>query len=169
MVTRWPLKPVDILYVCFCIDIKIHNLLNTLFKNDKYVFYLFRLFFIRVNINSKESLFGVNRLQDIGNYQLQKYCDCATEIHSSENSIANHFTANCSIATPAILCSQQTTSQRYTSECKRYQDRFKRDVNLEDDDSDDVMEVFPLKLDPSFDPNFIPPVIDYWTSFDLIS
>lgn len=116
-------------------------------------------FFISVNINSKESLFGVNRLQDIGNFQLQKYCDCATEIHSGEN-IANHFTANCSVATPAILCSQQTTTQRYTSTCKRYQDRFKRDVNL-DDDSDDVMEVFPLKLDPSFDPNFIPPVILY--------
>lgn len=111
-----------------------------------------------VNINSKESLFGVNRLQDIGNFQLQKYCDCATEIHSSENSIANHFAANCSIATPAILCSQQTTTQKYTSTCKSYQDRFKRDVNLEDDDSDDVMEVFPLKLDPSFDPNFIPPI-----------
>lgn len=118
-------------------------------------------FLFRVNIYSKESLFGVNRLQDIRNYQLQKYCDCATEIHSSEKSIANHFTANCSIATPAILCSQQTTSQRYTSTCKRYQDRFKRDASLEDDDSDDVMEVFPLKLDPSFDPDFIPPVIDY--------
>lgn len=117
--------------------------------------------FISVAIGSKESLFSANKIQDIRNYQLQKYCDCATEIHSSENSIANHFTANCSIATPAILCSQQTTSQRYTSECQRYQNRFKRDVNFEDDDSDDVMEVFPLKLDPSFDPNFIPPVIDY--------
>lgn len=117
--------------------------------------------FISVNVNSTESLFGVKRLQDIENVQLQKYCDCATEVHSSENSIANHFTANCSIATPAILCSQQTTTQKYTSTCKRYQDRFKRDVNLEDDDSDDVMEVFPLKLDPSFDPNFIPPVIVY--------
>lgn len=122
-------------------------------------------FLISVNINSKESLFGVNRLQEIGNFQLQKYCDCATEIHSSENSIANHFTANCSIATPAILCSQQTTSQRYTSRCKRYQNRFKRDVNLEDDGSDDVMEIFPLKLDPSFDPNFIPPVINYELHF----
>lgn len=148
------------LYVCVCIDIKTHNLLNTVLK--RYVCVLFiSAFFISVNINSKESLFGVNRLQDFGNFQLQKYCDCATEIHSSENSIANHFTANCSVATPAILCSQQTTSQRYTSECKRYQNRFKRDVNFEDDDSDDVLEVSPLKLDSSFDPNFIPPVIDY--------
>lgn len=116
----------------------------------------------RVNISSEESLFGVNRLQDIQVGHFQKYCDCATEIHSSEDSMANHFTANCSIATPAILCSQQTTTQRYTSTCKRYQDRFKRDANF-DDDSDDVMEVSPLKLDPSFDPSFIPPT-PTWTN-----
>lgn len=157
MVLRWTFKHAGLLFLYSDPSTQSKYVPIPFLKISLYNIFLDCLF--RVNIYSEESLFGVNRLQDIQNFQLQKYCDCATEIRSSEDSMANHFTANCSFATPAILCSQQTTTQRYTSTCKRYQDRFKCDANLEDDDSDDVMEVSPLKLDPNFDLNFIPPVI----------
>lgn len=102
------------------------------------------------------------------NAELQKYCDCATEQGPSEKSISGHYTANCSVATEAVLCSRTNTSQPFTSICESYQNRYKRDVNelnirshiaRRSVDSDDVLEAQPLSLDPTFDPNFIPPVI----------
>lgn len=121
-----------------------------------------------VDINSTKSLFGNNTILKRTNAELQKYCDCATEQGPSENSISGHFTANCSIATEAVLCSRTNTSQPFTSICESYQNRYKRDVNelnirshiaRRSIDSDDVLEAQPLSLDPTFDPNFIPPVI----------
>lgn len=121
-----------------------------------------------VDINSTESLFGNNTILKSTNSELQKYCDCATEQGSSENSISGHYTVNCSVATEAVLCSRKNTSQPFTSTCESYQNRYKRDVNelnirphiaRRSVDSDDVLEAQPLSLDPTFDPNFIPPVI----------
>lgn len=117
----------------------------------------------RIDINSIESLFGGNRRLNSGISYLKKYCDCATEIGPNGNSISGHYTANCSIATPAILCSQTLTS---TSACKSNHGRFRRDGNFINDDSDDVAEILPLKLDPRFDPNYIPPTPSWknnWT------
>lgn len=132
-----------------------------MYYNTHFVNKLFFLYF-RVDINSTESLFGVDRILNSGSSHLKKYCDCATEIGPNEQSISDHYTANCSIATSAILCSQITPSDSLTSTCKSYmyQGRFRRDVNFINDDSDDVSEILPLKLDPSFDPNYIPPVIN---------
>lgn len=132
-----------------------------MYYNTHFVNKLFFLYF-RVDINSTESLFGVDRILNSGSSHLKKYCDCATEIGPNEQSISDYYTANCSIATSAILCSQITSSDSLTSTCKSYmyQGRFRRDVNFINDDSDDVSEILPLKLDPSFDPNYIPPVIN---------
>lgn len=110
--------------------------------------------------------------------ELQKYCECSTEQIPVENSISNHYTANCSIATQAVLCSNETTSGLVTSTCENYQNRYKRDVNeinyyphieRRSVDNDDLIEAQPLTLDPSFDPNFIPPVIKafyFWYLLD---
>lgn len=121
-----------------------------------------------VDIKSTESLFGINTILKRTNAELQKYCDCATEQGPSEHSISGHYTANCSVATEAVLCSRTNTSQPFTSICESYQNRYKRDVNelnirshiaRRSVDNDDVLEAQPLSLDPTFDPNFIPPVI----------
>lgn len=128
-----------------------------------------------VDIQSTESLFGINTILKRTNAELQKYCDCATEQGPSENSISGHYTANCSVATEAVLCSRTNTSQPFTSICESYQNRYKRDVNelnirshiaRRSVDSDDVLEAQPLSLDPTFDPNFIPPAPSWkngWT------
>lgn len=100
---------------------------------------------------------------------MQKYCDCAEEYSgTNSNDLFSNFNAgNCSITTEAVLCSEKTTFQSFTSTCRRYQNRYKRDVNemeFEHEiekrsvDNDDIIEVAPLTLDPNFDPNYIPPV-----------
>lgn len=100
---------------------------------------------------------------------MQKYCDCAEryQITNNSHSFSDFNEANCSITTEAITCSEKTTFQGFTSTCRRYQNRYKRDVNemeFEHEiekrsvDNDDIIEVAPLTLDPNFDPNFIPPV-----------
>lgn len=114
----------------------------------------------RVEINSTESLFGANVSLDVSKFELKKYCDCSTEIQQNENSISNHYTANCSITTQVVQCSSKTTSQKLISTCTTYQNRFKRDANMDSvglidrsEDSDDVIESQPLHYDPNFDPN----------------
>lgn len=78
----------------------------------------------RVDINSTESLFGANVSLDVSNFELKKYCDCSTEIQQNENSISNHYTANCSITTQVVQCSSKTTSQKLISTCTTYQNRL---------------------------------------------
>lgn len=123
----------------------------------------------RIDINSSQSLFGNNTTFNNSYFESQKYCDCVEE-HSGTNTsvlFSDFNVANCSITTENILCSEKTTFQSFTSTCRRYQHRYKRDVNEMDFehqiekrsvDSDDIIEVAPLTLDPNFDPNFIPPV-----------
>lgn len=100
---------------------------------------------------------------------MQKYCDCAEEFSgiNSNDDFSDYNEANCSITTEAITCSEKTTFQGFTSTCRRYQNRYKRDVNEMDFqhqiekrsvDNDDIIEVAPLTLDPNFDLNYIPPV-----------
>ncbi|XP_061195273.1 von Willebrand factor D and EGF domain-containing protein-like [Saccostrea echinata] len=122
----------------------------------------------RVEINSTRSLFGPNPILDSNDFELQKYCDCATNISNYTDPLSNHYTANCSIATPALICSQKTTSGSFTSTCESYQNRHKREAGDMDFshqrfrksvDTDDIIETPPLALDPQFDPNFNPPVI----------
>lgn len=107
---------------------------------------------------------------NISYFELQKYCDCAEEFSGTNSSdlFSDFYAANCSITTEAILCSEKkTTFQSFTSTCRQYQNRYKRDVNEMDFehqiekrsvDSDDIIEVAPLTIDPNFDPNVIPPV-----------
>lgn len=123
-------------------------------------FNFFIILHYRVDINSTESLFGANVALDVSNFELKKYCDCSTEIEQNENSISNHYTANCSITTQAVRCLSKTTSQILTSTCNTYPNRFKRDANMDSvdlsdrsEDSDDVIESQPLYYDPNFDPN----------------
>lgn len=96
---------------------------------------------------------------------LPKYCDCAEEIKDNENSISKYHTARCSVSS-AIMCSQKTPNS-LTSTCTSYHNRYKRNSNNFDfqhlidkrsAESDSVTEIMPLTIDPSFDPNFIPPV-----------
>lgn len=99
-------------------------------------------------------------------FKLQKYCDCADGFSqtNANDRFSDFYEANCSLTTEAILCSEETTFQSFTSTCKRYQNRYKREVNFEHQidkrsfDSGDIIEVAPLTLDPNFDPNFIPSV-----------
>lgn len=114
--------------------------------------------YFRVDLLSEDSLFGVNTKFNSGSFKLLKYCDCASAIQSNEQSISGHHTADCSITTPAILCSQKNTTESFASTCNSFQNRFRRDGNFMNGDSDDVTEVLPLTIDPDFDPNFIPPV-----------
>lgn len=114
----------------------------------------------RVDINSEESLFRANVSLDVSNFEMKKYCDCSTETQQNENSISNHYTANCSITTQTVQCSSITTSKKVKSTCNTYQNRFKRDANMdsvglidESEDSDDVVESQPLHYDANFDPN----------------
>lgn len=122
----------------------------------------------RIDIDSTESLFGVNTTFNNSYFELQKYCDCAEEYQITNYSrpFSDFNAANCSITTEAITCSEKTTFQGFTSTCRRYQNRYKRDVNeMEFEhqiekrsvDNDDIIEVAPLTLDPNFDPNYIPP------------
>lgn len=122
----------------------------------------------RIDINSTESLFGVSTVFNISYFELQKYCDCADEFSqtNADDIFSDFYAANCSITTEAILCSEKTTFQSFTSTCRQYQNRYKRDVNEMDFehqiekrsvDSDDIIEVAPLTIDPNFDPNVIPP------------
>lgn len=101
------------------------------------------------------------------NFELPRYCDCAEEIKDNENSISKYHTAKCSVASSAIMCSEKTTPNSLTSTCTRYQNRYKRDtikmdfkrlIEKRSAESDEVIEIMPLTIDPSFDPNFIPPV-----------
>lgn len=108
---------------------------------------------------SEDSLFGVNTKFNRRSLKLLNYCDCASEVQSNEQSISGHHTADCSLTTPAILCSQKTTTESFASTCNSFQNRFRRDGSFMNGDSDDVTEVLPLTIDPDFDPNFIPPVI----------
>lgn len=126
----------------------------------------------RVDINSKESLFAANVSLDVSNFESKKYCDCSTEAQQNENSISNHYTANCSITTQAVLCSSKTTSQKLRSACTTYQHRFKRDADMDSvglidrsEYSDDVIESQPLHYDPNFDPNpvYTPSWKNGWT------
>lgn len=114
----------------------------------------------RIDKYSTESLFRPNVSLDVNNFELKKYCDCSTETQENENSILNYYSANCSITTQAVMCSSETTSQRLTSACDTFRNRFKRDANMDStglidrsEDSDDVIESQPLYYDPSFDPN----------------
>lgn len=101
------------------------------------------------------------------NFMLPKYCDCAEERKENEYSISKYHTARCS-ASSANMCSQTTTPNSLTSTCTSYQNRYKRNSNNFDfqrrlidkrsAESDGVTEIMPLTIDPSFDPNFIPPV-----------
>lgn len=101
------------------------------------------------------------------NFELPKYCDCAEEIKkNNENSISKYHIAKCSVASSAIMCSK-TTPYSLTSTCTRYQNRYKRNsmkmdfkrlIEKRSAESDEVIEIMPLTIDPSFDPNFIPPV-----------
>ncbi|XP_062607020.1 von Willebrand factor D and EGF domain-containing protein-like [Saccostrea cucullata] len=120
----------------------------------------------RVAINSTMSLFGPNPMLKSSDFELQKYCECATKVSNYTDPLSNHYTANCSIATPALICSRKTTSESFTSTCENYQNRYKREANDMDFsheilrrsvDSDDVTDIPPLTVDPQFDPNFIPP------------
>lgn len=116
-------------------------------------------------MNSTESLFGAKVSLDVSDFEMKKYCDCSTETQLDENSIANHYTANCSITTQAIRCSSKYMYklQKLTSACTYNKNRFKRDANMDSvglidrsedsDDSDDVIESQPLYYDPDFDPN----------------
>lgn len=138
--------------------------------NSKREFEIEWVFFLsfRVVFNSIESLFGTNTTLDSTDSELQKYCECAaTEKQSEFYSIADHYTANCSIATETVLCSKGTTVQSLRNTCDRHQNRYKREANDMDFehhiktrslDSDDTIEPQPLIIDPNFDPNFIPPV-----------
>lgn len=120
---------------------------------------------------------------NISYFELQKYCDCADEFSqtNADDLFSDFYAANCSITTEAILCSEKTTFQSFTSTCRQYQNRYKRDVNEMDFehqiekrsvDSDDIIEVAPLTIDPNFDPNVIPPVHNYihkiYTYLDFI-
>lgn len=100
------------------------------------------------------------------NFMLPKYCDCAEEMKNNENSITKYHTARCS-ASSAITWSQKTTPNTLTSTCTSYHNRYKRNSNNFDfqrlidkrsAESDGVTDIMPLTIDPSFDPNFIPPV-----------
>lgn len=114
-------------------------------------------------MNSTESLFGAKVSLDVSDFEMKKYCDCSTETQLDENSIANHYTANCSITTQAVRCSSKYKSQKLTSACTYNQNRLKRNANMDSvglidrsedsDDSDDVIESQPLYYDPDFDPN----------------
>lgn len=127
-------------------------------------------FTCRIDISSSESLFGVNTTFKNSYFELQKYCDCAEEFSGTNTNdlFSNFNAANCSLTTEAILCSEKTTSQSFTSTCRRYQTRYKREAASDMDfehqierrsvDSDDIFEVAPLTIDPNFDPNFIPSV-----------
>lgn len=124
--------------------------------------------YCRVDIFSTHSLFGINTLLESSSFKFKKYCDCSTETLQNENSIANHHTANCSLTTQAIMCNGAFASQSLPSRCESNQNRFKREgivMNFENHvekrsiESDDIIEVPPLTLNPSFDPDFIPPVI----------
>lgn len=121
----------------------------------------------RIDISSTESLFGAKTELDNSLFKLQKYCDCAEEFSqaNANDRFSDFYEANCSLTTEAILCSEETTFQSFTSTCKRYQNRYKREVNKNNFehqidkrsfDSDDISGVAPLTLDPNFDPNFIP-------------
>lgn len=119
----------------------------------------------RVDINSTESLFGPNAVFNNNSFELPRYCDCAEEIKDNENSISKYHTAKCSVASSAIMCSQ-TTPNSLTSTCTHYQNRYKRNsikmdfkrlVQKRSAESDEVIEIMPLTIDPSFDPDFIPP------------
>lgn len=132
-----------------------HNCNNT----DKNIYFLH----FRVEISSTESLFGVNTMFNNSNYMLPKYCDCAEEIKNDENSISKYHKARCSTSS-AIMC---TTPNSLTSTCTSYHNLYKRNSNNFDfqrlidkksDESDEFTEIMPLTIDPSFDPNFIPPV-----------
>lgn len=121
-----------------------------------------------MDIFSTQSLFGINTLLESNSFKFKKYCDCLTETQQNENSIANHYTANCSLTTQAIMCNGAFASQSSLSRCNSNQNRFKREgiamdyihqVEKRSVESDDILEVPPLTLDPSFDPDFIPPVI----------
>lgn len=68
-------------------------------------------------MNSTESLFGAKVSLDVSDFEMKKYCDCSTETQLDENSIANHYTANCSITTQAVRCSSKYKSQKLTSAC----------------------------------------------------
>lgn len=100
------------------------------------------------------------------NVEVPRYCDCAEEIKDNEYSISKYYTAKCSVASSAIMCSQ-TTPNSLTSTCTQHQNRnkrnsiemdFKRRIEKRSAESDEVIEIMPLTIDPSFDPNFIPPV-----------
>lgn len=131
--------------------------------NNRKRLYKLRSFIIlhyRVDINSEESLFRANVSLDVSNFELKKYCDCSTETQQNENSISNHYTANCSITTQTVQCSSTATSKKFKSTCNSYKNRFKRDANMDSvgfidtsDDSDEVVESQPLYYDPNFDPN----------------
>lgn len=127
---------------------------------------MFFFLHFRVDINSTESLFGVNVMLNNSNFEMPRYCDCAEEIKNNENSISKYHTAKCSVASSAIMCSK-TTPNSLTSTCTHYQHRYKRNsikmdfkrlTEKRSAESDEVIENMPLAIDPSFDPNFIPPV-----------
>lgn len=136
---------------------------HILYTNNRKRLYKLRSFIIlhyRVDINSEESLFRANVSLDVSNFELKKYCDCSTETQQNENSISNHYTANCSITAQTVQCSSTATSKKFKSTCNSYKNRFKRDANMDSvgfidtsDDSDEVVESQPLYYDPNFDPN----------------
>lgn len=117
------------------------------------------VFDFRVDINSSESLFGPNPALNSNDFELQKYCECATEMSSYLDSLSNHYTVNCSIAAKSVVCSEDSTSESFTSTCDRHKHRYKREINP---DSDDVKETQSLTVDPQFDFNFTPPVRFYF-------
>jgi hypothetical protein len=113
------------------------------------------VFDFRVDLDSSESLFGPNPTLNSSDFELQKYCECATEMSNYQDPLSNHYTANCSIATEAVVCPAGSTSESLTSTCERHQNRYSRETNP---DSDDVRVAPPLTVDPQLDSSFIPPV-----------
>lgn len=117
----------------------------------------------RVVFNSTESLFGTNTILDSTDSELPKYCECAA---TEEQSESDHYTANCSIATETVLCSEGTTKQSLRNTCDKHQNHYKRKATSDfrnlmryrRDLDGDIIKHLPLIIDPNFDPNFIPPV-----------
>lgn len=134
-------------------------------------------FSFRVAFNSTESLYTPNIVLESTESKLKKFCECAaTEQQSQVNSISDLYTANCSIATETVLCSEGTTTQSLENTCGNHQHRYKRKANDMDFEhqiktrslnSDDTIESQPLIIDPNFDPNFIPPVNLLGSNYDI--
>ncbi|XP_048772651.2 von Willebrand factor D and EGF domain-containing protein-like [Ostrea edulis] len=118
-------------------------------------------------VDSSNSLFGVNPVLT-PHHNIRTYCSCTHEITNSKDPLSGHHDIKCGIDQPVVECAHQNATAPFTNTCRRHQRKKRWVTDIEDSsrrvrrsvmDSDDVVdEAPPLKYDPDFDPNYIPPV-----------